>query len=109
MMKMVHPIFYDGYSIVFHSFERYVLTSEAGSLFLWSSFILHGTQPQKCDTPRISLRYDIKPNSEIKDKNILIKKFLANIKGNLSMPVVRDDIDFNSKNHKQVKFNKILK
>ena len=73
------------------------------------SFILHGTQPQKCDIPRISLRYDIKPNSKIKEKNILIKKFLDNIKGNLSMPVVRDDIELNSKNYRQVKFNKILK
>ena len=46
---------------------------------------------------------------KLKTKIYLLKKFLANIKGNLSMPVVRDDIDFNSKNHKQVKFNKILK
>lgn len=93
----------------YKSFKKKVLTSEAGSLFLWSSFILHGTQPQKCDIPRISLRYDIKPNSKIKEKNILIKKFLDNIKGNLSMPVVRDDIELNSKNYRQIKFNKILK
>ncbi len=91
----------------FKKFNKRIFTAEAGSLYLWSSFILHGTQPQQCDTPRISLRYDIKPNK--KNKNSLINKFLKGIKGKLSMPVVRDDIDLNSPDHKQVKFQKILK
>ena len=51
------------------------------------------------DTPRISLEtMTLTPNLKLKTKIYFIKKFLANIKGNLSMPVVRDDIDFNSKN-----------
>lgn len=91
----------------FRKFDKRIFVAAAGSLYLWSSFILHGTQPQQCDTPRISLRYDIKPNK--KNKNILINKFLKSIKGKLSMPVVRDDIDLNSPDHKQLKFQKILK
>lgn len=91
----------------YKKFNKKIFAAKAGSLFLWSSYILHGTQPQQCDVPRISLRYDIKPNK--KNKNTLIKKFLESIQGDLSMNVVRDDIDLNSKDHKQLKFQKILK
>ena len=38
-----------------------------------------------------------------------MNEFLKNIQGKLSMSVVRDDIDLNSRDHKQVKFQKILK
>ena len=91
----------------YKKFKKNILTGESGSLFLWSAFILHGTQPQRCDNPRISLRYDIKPNKS--NSLSLIDKFLKNIKGNLSMPIVRDDIDLSSPDHKQLKFQKILK
>ena len=91
----------------FKKFKKKIFVAEAGSLFLWSSFILHGTQPQQCDVPRISLRYDIKPRN--KNNNNLMNEFLKNIQGKLSMSVVRDDIDLNSRDHKQVKFQKILK
>ena len=103
----VNSIEYGSSEKNYKKFQKKVLIAETGSLFLWSSFILHGTQPQKCDTPRISLRYDIKPNK--KNKNTLIAKFLNEIQGDLSMPIVRDDIDLNSTDHKQIKFQKILK
>ena len=87
--------------------SKKIFVAEAGSLFLWSSFILHGTQPQQCDVPRISLISDIKTRK--KNNNNLMNELLKNIQGKLSMSVVRDDIDLNSRDHKQVKFQKILK
>jgi len=93
----------------FKKFNKKILTGKTGNVYLWSSFILHGTRPQSSETARISLRYDIKKNSKNNNANLLINEFLKRIDGNLSLTSVRDDIDLNSSDHKQVKFKKILK
>jgi len=93
----------------FKKFKKITFTGDRGNVYLWSSLILHGTNPQQSNIPRISLRYDFKPNSKNEKKNISINKFLKKVKGNLSMSVVRDDINLASKRMEQLKFNKILK
>ena len=90
----------------FQQFSKKVIPAETGSIFLWSHLTLHGTQPQRCDTPRISIKYDIKPNKN--NKNTIVHQFLKSVNGKLSMSVVRDDIDLDSPDHKQLKFQKVL-
>ncbi len=85
-------------------FKKRKLIGKRGTVYIWSSLTLHGTQPQKNkDDFRISLRYIIrksKKTSETTEINNLLKN-ISPIK------TMRDDIDL--KNFKQLKFSKILK
>ena len=85
-------------------FKKKRLVGKKGTVYIWTSLTLHGTQPQKReDEFRISLRYLVKksPNcSKTTEIDNLIKK-------SSTINKTRNDINF--KNFKQIKFNKILK
>ena len=55
-----------------------ILIGNAGNVYLWSSLTFHRTIPfNSSDKPRISLRYTIKKNKNLKE-NYIIDKFLEN-------------------------------
>jgi len=89
-------------------FNKQILTGNKGTVYFWSSITLHGTKPTKSDKHRISLRYTIKKNKNYKNK-VLIDNILNNMNKVKGLDIMRDDIDLNSKNLTQLKFNKILK
>ena len=88
-------------------FRKNILTGECGSVYLWSSMTLHGTKPHGSDLPRISLRYTIQKDHSQSDT--IIDKLIDSVKNRKASSSMRDDIDLNSKNHQQLKFNKTLK
>ena len=58
--------------------SKEILIGNAGNVYLWSSLTFHRTIPFKSsDKTRISLRYTIKKNKNLK-KNFIIDKFLEN-------------------------------
>jgi len=58
--------------------SKEILIGNAGNVYLWSCLTFHRTIPFKSsDKPRISLRYTIKKNKNLKD-NYIIDKFLKN-------------------------------
>ena len=69
---------------------------------------LHGTKPIKSDKHRISLRYTIRKNKK-STKKVLIDSILNNLDNIKGLDIMRDDINVFSKNHTQLKFNKVLK
>jgi hypothetical protein len=85
-------------------FKKKKLIGKKGTVYIWTSLTLHGTQPQKReDEFRISLRYLVK-----KSPNCLKTTEIDNlIKNSSTINKTRNDINF--KNFKQIKFNKILK
>jgi len=83
-----------------------LLVGNAGDFFIWSGLNLHGTQPNLYENPRISLRYTIKQKRGLKNKTLL-NQLYKNIKGNIGMKKIRDDI--NEKTFEQKKFNKVLR
>ncbi len=83
------------------------LTSTAGNIYFWSALTLHGTQPQKVTTPRISLRYLIERGKL--DEPCLIDKLNNQINGPLILESVRDDQEESGKIEKRGNIiNKIL-
>ena len=88
-------------------FRKNILTGKCGSVYLWSSMTLHGTKPHEADQPRISLRYTIQKDRY--QRNTLIDQLIESVANRKASSIMRDDIDLNSKNHQQLKFNKTLK
>jgi hypothetical protein len=74
--------------------ETLRLTGPGGSLYLWHSNLLHGTQPNLHDDPRISLRILVEKNTdEVSDCPLdNINKI---IKGSLKLSKTRRDIENN--------------
>jgi hypothetical protein len=68
------------------------LINEGGSLYYWHCNMLHGTQPQISDEPRISVRILVEKNPENKEISLID---LANrkSKGHLSLSNTRRDLD----------------
>lgn len=66
------------------------LTGKAGDFSLWSCYNLHGTNPMKAKTPRISLRYLIK--SKNSKNNSLMNILRNNIKFKKIIKITRTDI-----------------
>jgi Phytanoyl-CoA dioxygenase (PhyH) len=73
-------------------YEWVEVIGDAGSLAYWHCATLHGTRPQKNDSPRISVRILVEKNSREPDTCELDR---ANqlIKGELSLEKIRVDID----------------
>ena len=88
-------------------FRKNILTGECGSVYLWSSMTLHGTKPHESNLPRISLRYTIQKDPH--QANTLVDQLIDPVRNRKAPSLMRDDIDLNSKNHQQLKFNKTLK
>tara|TARA_B100000780_G_scaffold53989_1_gene33693 strand:+ start:1337 stop:2248 length:912 start_codon:yes stop_codon:yes gene_type:complete len=85
-------------------FKKKKLVGKKGTVYIWTSLTLHGTQPQKReDEFRISLRYLVKKSPNC----IKITEIDNLIKNSSTINKTRNDINF--KNFKQIKFNKILK
>ncbi len=58
--------------------SKEILIGNAGNVYLWSSLTFHRTMPFKSsEKPRISLRYTIKKNKNLKE-NYVIDKFIKN-------------------------------
>ena len=65
-----------------------MLTGNAGTVYFWSEYSLHGTQPTlETDVPRISLRYLIERGTS--NENLPIDTFLENIDGQLELKNTR--------------------
>lgn len=65
-----------------------ILTGNAGTVYFWSAYSLHGTQPTlETNVPRISLRYLIE--RETLNQNLPIDTFLENIDGQLELKNTR--------------------
>ncbi len=65
-----------------------MLTGNAGTVYFWSEYSLHGTQPTlETDVPRISLRYLIERGTS--NENLPIDIFLENIDGQLQLKNTR--------------------
>jgi len=77
------------------------ITGKAGNVGLWHSCTLHGTQPNKNDTARLSLRYLIRKLPE--SKNAAIDEINTNISHGLFSEAMRLDLD--SKGQAQLKKN----
>ena len=85
-------------------FKKKKLVGKSGTVYIWSSLTLHGTQPQENkDDFRISLRYIIRKSNKVY-RTTEINNLIKNISPIKNM---RDDID--PKNFKQLKFGKILR
>lgn len=85
-------------------FKKKKLVGKSGTVYVWSSLTLHGTQPQENkDDFRISLRYIIRKSNKV-SKTTEINNLIKNV---LPIKTMRDDVDL--KNFKQLKFSKILK
>ncbi|WP_374764549.1 phytanoyl-CoA dioxygenase family protein [Yunchengibacter salinarum] len=70
-------------------YER--LTGPAGTVGLWHSCVLHGTQPDRSDHPRLSLRYLIARDPDAEHAGI--DDVNAAIEGPLSLAQTREDLD----------------
>ncbi len=85
-------------------FKKKKLLGKSGTVYIWSSLTLHGTQPQENkDDFRISLRYIIRKSNKVY-RATEINKLIKNIS---PIKTMRDDV--NPKNFKQLKFGKILR
>ena len=80
------------------------LLGNAGTCFVWHPFILHGTQPQKNDKPRVSVRILVEKNRRGK-LNCEIDQVNKKIKGKLSLIKVRNHLD---KKGKDIKKNNLI-
>ena len=88
-------------------FEFKFLTGDAGNIYFWSALTLHGTQPEKVTTPRISLRYLIERSKS--DEPCLIDELNTHINGPLVLESVRNDQEKSGKiDKKENTINKIL-
>lgn len=67
------------------------ITGEAGNVGLWHCCTLHGTQPNKNETERLSLRYLIRKSPH--SKNAAIDKININISNGLFTEAMRMDLD----------------
>ena len=68
--------------------EFNILTGKSGSVYFWSAYTLHGTQPTyETTVPRVSLRYIIE--REKSSQKLPIDKFLKEIDGNLTLESTR--------------------
>jgi hypothetical protein len=76
--------------------ETLRLTGSGGSLYLWHSNLLHGTQPNLHDDPRISLRILVEKNTdEVSD--CPLDNMNKIVKGSLKLSKTRRDIADNVK------------
>ena len=65
-----------------------MITGTAGSIWFWSAYTLHGTQPTyETNVPRVSLRYIIE--REKSSEELPIDKFLKEIDGDLTLKTTR--------------------
>ena len=65
-----------------------MLTGTAGSIWFWSAYTLHGTQPTyETNVPRVSLRYIME--REKSSEELPIDKFLKEIDGDLTLKTTR--------------------
>ena len=92
----------------YKNYKKHILTGKTGTVYFWSSMTLHGTKPTNGDEFRISLRYTIKKNKNNK-KVTIMDEILSKVDSNKGLNIMRDDIDWKSKNYEQVKFDKVLK
>ena len=72
------------------------LTGMGGSMYIWSAYTLHGTQPESSNSPRISLRYLIKANKNRRSK-VFIDDYLDSIDGERFLKIAREDLDHSGK------------
>lgn len=86
-------------------FKQQVLKGGCGDINLWHPFILHGTQPAKSSTPRISLRYLIEAESLETDSKNGLSQINKTINGSSSLLTTRSDL--NSKGEAIIKGNHI--
>ena len=83
------------------------LLGKSGSTFLWHPFILHGTQPQKYDQPRLSVRILVEKNRR-GNLGCELDKINKRILGKKSLIKVRNHLDKKGKDIKKNNFiNKI--
>jgi hypothetical protein len=81
-----------------------MLEGKPGSMSYWHPFILHGTQPHKFSTPRISVRLLVEKNRRV-DVGSNIDKINKKICGDLSLKLT--STEYNSKGKTIKKGNKI--
>ena len=72
--------------------ETLRLTGPGGSLYLWHSNLLHGTQPNLHDEPRISLRILVEKHTD-EESNCALDNLNKVIKGSLKLTKTRRDIE----------------
>ena len=72
--------------------ETLRLTGPGGSLYLWHSNLLHGTQPNLHDEPRISLRILVEKNTD-EETDCPLDNMNKVIKGSLKLTKTRRDIE----------------
>ena len=72
--------------------ETLRLTGPGGSLYLWHSNLLHGTQPNLHDKPRISLRNLVEKNTE-EENDCPLDNMNKIIKGSLKLTKTRRDLE----------------
>ena len=83
------------------------LLGQSGSTFFWHPFILHGTQPQRYDKPRLSVRILVEKNRR-GNLNCEMDKINRKIFGKKSLIKVRNHLDKKGKDIKKNNFiNKI--
>lgn len=81
-----------------------MLTGPAGSAYLWHALMLHGTQPDRADHERVSLRYLI-ARGDAPEGTVGIDQVNAAVDGSLSMAETREDLAEDGA--AKVKFNAI--
>lgn len=69
-----------------------VLLGNPGDFFIWHPATLHGTQPAKSLTPRLSLRLLIECSTEL-NENSWLQKTNSTIEGPFKLNKTRDDLD----------------
>jgi hypothetical protein len=68
-----------------------MLVGPAGSAYLWHALMLHGTQPDRADHERISLRYLI-ARGDAPAGSVGIDRVNAAVDGSLSLATTREDL-----------------
>ena len=81
-----------------------MLVGPAGSAYLWHALMLHGTQPDRADHERVSLRYLI-ARGDAPQGTVGIDKVNAAVDGSLSLAETREDLAADGA--ARVKFNAI--
>ncbi len=83
-----------------------ILKGQAGSLFIWHPFILHGTQPHKKDTARISVRILAEKNRRI-NVGCILDKTNKKIVGKNKLNIYNKELNKEGKNKKRNFINKL--
>jgi hypothetical protein len=69
-----------------------ILTGNAGDLFIWHPFILHGTKPQNKDRPRVSVRILVEKNRH-HNIDCLLDKINSNISGKKKLKITNKEFN----------------